>query len=224
MPAPNAIEDDRERLTTDSHLILIVEDDIAFAGILRDLARELGFQCVVTRSASDAAAAAQLYRPKAILLDLNLPDHSGLGVLDQLKRNAQTRHIPVHVISVSDHAQEALAMGALGYALKPVRREDLVDALQRLQAKFSQQRHHILILEDDARQRDSIVQLLSSADVQITAVENARDALMHLRSKTFDCMVMDLNLPDFSGFELLRQMSEQGDVSFPPLSSIPAAP
>jgi CheY-like chemotaxis protein/CHASE3 domain sensor protein len=216
-PAPQAIEDDRERLAADSRLILVVEDDIAFAGILRDLAHEMGFQCVITRSASDAAAAALLYRPKAILLDLNLPDHSGLGVLDQLKRNPQTRHIPVHVVSGADYTQEALAMGAVGYALKPVGREELVAALQRLEAKFTQSRQHILILEDDARQRESIMQLLSNGDVQITAVQNAGEALDQLRSRTFDCMVMDLNLPDLSGYELLQQMAEQGDVSFPPV-------
>src|SRR6202021_2687605 len=101
-------------------------------------------------------------------------DHSGLVVLDQLKRSAQTRHIPVHIVSVADYSHEALAMGALGYALKPVRREQLVDALQRLEAKFSQSRRHVLILEDDERQRDSIAKLLVNDDVQITAVATAR--------------------------------------------------
>jgi signal transduction histidine kinase/CheY-like chemotaxis protein/CHASE3 domain sensor protein len=215
--ASNSIEDDREHLAPDSRLILVVEDDVAFATILRDLIREMGFQCVVTHSAIDGSAAALLYRPKAILLDLNLPDHSGLGVLDQLKRNPHTRHIPVHVVSVADYTQEALAMGALGYALKPVRREELMGALQRLEAKFSQKQRQILVLEDDERQRDSIIRLLANGDVQITAVSNAREALAQLRTTTFDCMVMDLNLPDLSGYELLQQMAEKGDVSFPPV-------
>jgi CheY-like chemotaxis protein/signal transduction histidine kinase len=215
--ASPALEDDRERLASDSPLILVVEDDLAFASILRDLAREMGFQCVITHTATEGAAAALLYRPKAILLDLNLPDHSGLGVLDQLKRNPKTRHIPVHIISVADYSHEALAMGALGYALKPVRREQLVEALQRLEAKFSQSRRHVLILEDDERQRASIRKLLESGDVQITAVQNAGEALAQLRTTTFDCMVMDLNLPDLSGYELLQRMAEKGDVSFPPV-------
>jgi CheY-like chemotaxis protein/signal transduction histidine kinase len=214
---PNRLEDDRERLAADSHLILVVEDDVAFAGILRDLVREMGFQCVITHSASDGAAAALLYRPKAILLDLNLPDHSGLGVLDQLKRNPQTRHVPVHIVSVADYSHEALAMGAIGYALKPVRREQLTEALRRLEAKFSQRRKHVLILEDDERQRDSITKLLENGEVQITAVQNAGEALAQLRTNTFDCMVMDLNLPDLSGFELLQQMAEKGEISFPPV-------
>jgi len=211
------LEDDREQLAPDTPLILVVEDDPAFAGILRDLAREMGFQCVVTHGASDGLAAALLYRPKAILLDLNLPDHSGLGVLDKLKRDPQTRHVPVHIVSVTDYSQEALAMGALGYALKPVRREQLIEALQRLEAKFSQSSRHVLIIEDDERQRDSITKLLESDDVRITAVQNATEALIQLRTTTFDCMVMDLNLPDLSGYELLQQMTEKGDVSFPPI-------
>ena len=213
----NEIEDDREQLTTDSSVILVVDDDRAFAGILRDLVRESGFQCVVTLTAADGVAAAQAYHPKAVLLDMNLPDHSGLGVLDQLKRNPDTRHIPVHVVSVADYSQEALAMGALGYAIKPVRREDLIDALQRLEAKFSQSRRNVLVLEDDDRQRESIAQLLASDDVQITAVRSAAEALAQLRASTFDCMVMDLNLPDVSGYELLQQMADLGDVSFPPV-------
>jgi CheY-like chemotaxis protein/CHASE3 domain sensor protein len=216
-PAPHSIEDDRARLAGDSRLILVIEDDVAFAAILRDLVREMEFQCVVTHTAGDGSSAALLYRPKAILLDMNLPDHSGLGVLDQLKRNPQTRHIPVHVVSVADYSHEALAMGALSYALKPVRREQLVGALQKLEATFSQTRRNVLIVEDDQRQRESITRLLANGDVQITAVQNAEEALAQLRMTTFDCMVMDLNLPDLSGYELLQQMAEEGDVAFPPV-------
>ena len=210
------IEDDRERLT-DSRRILVVEDDPRFAAILRDLAHERGFQCIVTHSANDGLAAAALYRPDAILLDINLPDHSGLGVLDQLKRNPQTRHIPVHVASVADFTHEALERGAIGYALKPVKREQLVEAFSQLEAKFSQRGRRVLVVEDDERQRDSIRQLLMNGDVEITAVENAAAALDHLRQTTFDCMVMDLNLPDLSGYELLETMAGQDDVSFPPV-------
>ncbi len=124
--------------------------------ILRDLVREMDFQCVVTQRANDALVAASRFEPSAILLDLRLPDHSGLGVLDQLKRNPQTRHIPVHVVSVSDYKQEALELGAVGYALKPAKREQLIDALRRLEAKFSQKLRRVLVVEDDARQRESI--------------------------------------------------------------------
>jgi signal transduction histidine kinase/CheY-like chemotaxis protein/CHASE3 domain sensor protein len=211
------VQDDRERLDPNSRLILIVEDDEAFAGILRDLTHEMGFQCIVTSTAQDALVAANTYRLSAVLLDVNLPDRSGLGVLDQLKHDPRTRHIPVHVASASDFTQEALELGAIGYALKPVKREELVDAIQRLEAKFSQSLRHVLVVEDDARQRDSIQTLLATGDVLITGVATAAEALTELQNATFDCMVMDLNLPDLSGYELLEKMAAQEDVSFPPV-------
>jgi signal transduction histidine kinase/CheY-like chemotaxis protein/CHASE3 domain sensor protein len=214
---PVEIEDDREHLTPESRLILVVEDDVNFASILRDIAREMGFQCVVTHSAGDGLAAATTYRPSAIVLDVNLPDHSGLGVLDQLKRNSQTRHIPVHVVSATDYTQEALALGAIGYALKPVKREELVDALRKLEARLAQSLRRVLIVEDDPRQLESIRQLLMNGDVEITGAVNAAEALTQLQKTTFDCVVMDLNLPDLSGYELLERMAEQDDVSFPPV-------
>jgi CheY-like chemotaxis protein/CHASE3 domain sensor protein len=211
------VSDDRPSITPGGRVILLVEDDQAFAAILRDLVREMGFKCVATSSASDGLDAAAQFLPSAILLDVNLPDHSGLGVLDRLKRDPKTRHIPVHVISVADYKREALELGAVGYALKPAKREELIDALRRLEAKFSQSVRHVLIVEDDPRQRDSIRQLLTNGDVQITAVATASEALVHLRATTFDCMVVDFNLPDYSGYDLLEKMSLQEDVAFPPV-------
>jgi CheY-like chemotaxis protein/signal transduction histidine kinase/CHASE3 domain sensor protein len=216
-PAPAQIEDDRARLQPHSRCILIIEDDAAFAAILRDLAREMNFQAVVAHSANEGLLAASEFRPSAILLDVHLPDYSGLGVLEQLKRNSATRHIPVHITSVADHTQGALELGAIGYALKPVTRERIIDALRRLESKLSQDVRRVLVVEDDERQRDSIRELLAMADLQITAVETAGKALEALRSTTFDCMVMDLTLPDFSGFELLERMAAQEEVSVPPV-------
>jgi CheY-like chemotaxis protein/CHASE3 domain sensor protein len=211
------VDDDRDRLTIDKRLILVIEDDTRFAYILRDLARELGFQCVIASTASDGLLCASSLRPSAIVLDINLPDHSGLGVLDQLKRDPRTRHVPVHVLSVADYTHEALGMGAVGYDLKPVKRVQLIDALQRLEERISQRVRRVLVVEDDERQRDSMQQLLGNAEVQITAVESASEALAQLKEMTFDCMIMDLNLPDLSGYELLERMSEREDASFPPV-------
>jgi CheY-like chemotaxis protein/signal transduction histidine kinase len=216
-PKPASTEDDRASIVPGGRVILMVEDDPAFAMILRDLVREMGFQCVAAASAAEGLSAAAQYLPSGILLDVNLPDHSGLGVLDSLKRDPQTRHIPVHMISVSDYKREAMELGAVGYALKPAKREELVEALRRMEAKFSQSVRHVLIVEDDPRQRESIRQLLSNGDVQITAVASARDALTHLKNTTFDCMVVDFNLPDLSGYDLLEKMSLQEDVAFPPV-------
>ena len=214
---PATIEDDRESLTAGGRLILVVEDDPAFGMILRDLVREMGFQCVVSQRANDGLIAASLFQPSAILLDIHLPDHSGLGVLDQLKRNPRTRHIPVHVVSVSDYKQEAMEMGAVGYALKPAKREELVDALKRLEAKFSQSLRRVLVVEDDTRQRESIRHLLAIDGVQVTGVASAGEALRELGATTFDCMVVDFNLPDYSGYDLLEKMSRRHDGAFPPV-------
>jgi signal transduction histidine kinase/DNA-binding response OmpR family regulator/CHASE3 domain sensor protein len=215
--SPPAAEDDRESATPGGRTILVVEDDLAFAVILRDLAREMGFKCILTHRANDGVTAAARFLPSAVLLDVNLPDHSGLGVLDQLKHDPRTRHIPVHVISVTDYKREAMELGAIGFALKPARREQLIEALKRMEAKFAQNVRHVLVVEDDQRQRESICQLLATDDVRLTAVASAGDALEELRQKTFDCMVMDLNLPDLSGYDLLEKMARQEDVAFPPV-------
>jgi CheY-like chemotaxis protein/CHASE3 domain sensor protein len=214
---PIEMDDDRNRLEPGARVILVVEDDRNFAAILRDLVREQGFQCIVTHTARDALTAARTCHPSAVLLDIHLPDHSGLGVLDQLKRDPQTRHIPVHVASVAEVSHEALELGAVGYVVKPVNREELIEALRRLEAKFSQGVRRVLVVEDDARQRESIRQLLSSEDVHITAVATASEAFAQLQKVTFDCMVVDLSLPDLSGYELLEKMSRQDEVSFPPV-------
>lgn len=197
--------------------LLVVEDDPRFAQILQELASEMGFECAVAATAADGLEMATVRKPAAIVLDVNLPDFSGLGVLDQLKRNPTTRHIPVHIVSVVDYAKEALERGAVGYALKPVPREELVRALERLEGKFTPGLRRVLVVEDDARQRESVRSLLQSEGVEIVGVETAALALEHLARSTFDCMVMDVNLPDLSGYALLEKMAGQEEVSFPPV-------
>ena len=214
---PNAVPDDRDQLQEGKRVMLVVEDDARFARILYDLAHEMGFQCIVTLTGGEGLAAALQYVPSAVVLDMNLPDFSGLGVLDQLKRNPATRHIPVHVVSVADYSQEALGRGAMGYALKPVKRDELMQALRRMEEKFTQSMRRVLVVEDDDRQRESVGHLLGNTDVEIVGAETAQRALELLRTSTFDCMVMDLNLPDLSGYELLEQMADQEDVAFPPV-------
>jgi CheY-like chemotaxis protein len=134
-----------------------------------------------------------------------------------LKHDARTRHVPVHVVSVADYRRQALERGAIGYALKPVQRDELVEAFRRMDAKANQVARRVLVVEDDARQRESVQQLLQSDGVEIVAVETAAAALAQLRDVTFDCMVMDLNLPDMSGYDLLERMAGQDDVAFPPV-------
>jgi CheY-like chemotaxis protein len=196
----------------------VVEDDLRFAAILYDLAHEQRFQCIVSPRAAEAVALARLHQPSGVVLDVNLPDGSGLAVLEELKRSPETRHIPVHVVSVADYTQRALEMGAIGYALKPVDRAQLSQALTRLQAASSEARvRRVLVVEDVQAQRDGLERLLESDGVEITPVGTAAEALAELQQGTFDCMVLDLGLPDMTGFELLERMSTDAGYSFPPV-------
>jgi CheY-like chemotaxis protein/CHASE3 domain sensor protein len=198
-------------------VILVIEDDPNFAGVIRDLARELDFQAVVATSGEEGLALAEKYRPSAIVLDVGLPDRSGLSVLDTLKHSSTTRHIPVHMMSVSDYTQTALEMGAAGYAIKPVKRDELVAALKRLETKFTQRLRRILVVEDDQVARESTCRLLAGRDVETVAVGSAGQALEQLGGSTFDCMVLDLSLPDRSGLDLLEEMSKTDRYAFPPV-------
>jgi len=216
-PAGDPAQDDREGLATDDRTILVIEDDQAFAGILCDLARELHFRCLMATSAGEGLALAEQFLPSAIVLDVHLPDHSGLSVLEHLKGHAATRHIPVHVISISDYTQQALEMGAIGYALKPVMREQLVSAFRKLERKLEQNVRRVLVVEDVAAQRESIDRLLRTEGVEVVAVGTGSEALSQLREATFDCVVLDLSLPDMSGYELLDKMASGEAFSFPPV-------
>ncbi|AXI61516.1 two-component system sensor histidine kinase/response regulator [Pseudomonas kribbensis] len=209
--------DDRNKAPFDTRCILVVEDEPNFAHILYDLAHELGYQCLVAHGADEGYDLAKEFVPDAILLDMRLPDHSGLTVLQRLKEHAETRHIPVHVISVEDRVEAAMHMGAIGYAVKPTTREELKDVFARLEAKLTQKVKRVLLVEDDDLQRESIARLIGDDDIEITAVGLAQDALELLRTTIFDCMVIDLKLPDMLGNDLLKRMSTEDICSFPPV-------
>ncbi len=211
------IEDDRDRLRSAARILLVVEDDNTFAGIVRDLSHEMGFQCLVAGTAAEALELAREHSPSAVVLDVGLPDESGLSVLDRLKGDVKTRHIPVHVVSASDHAHTALSLGAIGYLVKPVKREELAGVLDALAAKLEGSMRRVLIVEDDPVQRDAVAQLLASDDVETVGVGTAAECLQRLREQTFDCMVLDLTLPDASGVTLLETLSEDENHSFPPV-------
>ena len=213
----HVIDDDRTDSAPGRRLVLVVEDEPDFAQVLLDLAHELGYRCIVSGTASEALKLAQDSAPKAILLDIGLPDRSGLVVLQELKANPKTRHIPVHVVSASDRSEAALHLGAIGHAVKPTTREQLTAIFQRLEEKSSQKIKRVLLVEDDARQRQSIVELISDTDVEITPVEFGREALELLKTTIFDCMIIDLKLPDMHGGDLLRQMAGIDAYSFPPV-------
>jgi CheY-like chemotaxis protein len=211
------VSDDRDHLATANKRLLVIEDDERFAGILVDLGRELGFACIATGTADEGTALAKEHLPSAILLDVNLPDHTGLTVLDRLKRDPRTRHIPVHVVSGIDRAQQALDMGAVGYLAKPVKREDLVAALSHVETKLSTKVRRVLVVEDDDTARESIRGLLTQPGVEVVPADTVAKALSLLKESSFDCVVTDLKLPDRSGFDLLETMAADDAHSFPPV-------
>ncbi|WP_409461316.1 response regulator [Stenotrophomonas maltophilia] len=218
-PAPGAasVADDRGRRQRAGRLILAVEDDATFAEALVALAHELDFDCVVAGTAEEALALASELRPNGILLDIGLPDVSGLSVLERLKRNPDTRHIPVHVVSAMDRSQVARELGAIGFAIKPTTRERLVSAIEQLEQTSQRDVRRLLIVEDDNELRHNLELLLGREQLQIVAVGTLAGALEQLSTVTFDCMVMDLSLPDGSGYDLLEHMAGNDDVGFPPV-------
>lgn len=216
-PAGAEAKSSRPHMKSGEKLILIVEDDPRFSRILEELAGEMGFKTFVCDTASEGIEAAKEHHPDAVLLDLKLPDHSGLFVLDTLKQNPATRHIPVHVISARDFSRQALQMGAVGYALKPVRREELKGVFGGLEKRLKQDLRKVLIVEDDDVQRKAIRQLIEDDKMKLEVAATGGEALKAIEKEDFDCMIMDLNLPDMSGFDLLQKIGEDKDRPAPPI-------
>mgnify|MGYP001552298641 CR=1 FL=1 len=201
------VGDDRAHRTRGNRLILAIEDERAFAEILRDLTHELDFDFV---HATDAASGLELVRemhPAAVLLDVGLPDHSGLTVLEWLKNDPLTRHIPIHIVSATDHADKALHLGAIGYTLKPTARTTLEAAIRRLEARLQQRLKRVLVIEDDTPMRESIRALLQGENTEIVTVGTLADAFAQLSNTVFDCVVTDLALPDGTGYDLLERLA-----------------
>ncbi|TQK03239.1 HAMP domain-containing protein [Herbaspirillum sp. SJZ107] len=200
--------DDRGLIAPGDPSVLIVEDDERFAKTLLDFAREKNFKGIVTYRGDSALSLARDYLPSAILLDIDLPDIDGLTVLDRLKRDPSTRHIPVHVLSALRERERALRQGAISYINKPVSREALQEEFKRIQKFLMGGKRSLLVVEDDMAQRESIVSLIGDADVHIVTVETGAAAMAALSEHQFDCMVLDLTLPDISGFDLLDQIGK----------------
>ncbi|MFC0250506.1 response regulator [Massilia consociata] len=202
----SSVLDDRGLVTPGDPSVLIVEDDERFAKVLLEFAREKNFKGVVTQRGDSALSLARDYLPSAILLDIDLPDIDGFTVLDRLKRDPSTRHIPVHVMSSLRERERALRQGAISYINKPVSREALQEEFKRIQKFLLGGKRSLLVVEDDMAQRESIVSLIGNADIHMVTVDTGAAALEALESARFDCMVLDLTLPDISGFELLDRI------------------
>ncbi|MDF2698110.1 MAG: ATP-binding region ATPase domain protein [Labilithrix sp.] len=223
-PLPRGeVEDDRDGLVPTDRVVLIVEDDPAFASTLLAMARDHGFKGVVALRGDTGLALARRLLPSAVLLDLQLPQLDGLRILEHLKSHPQTRHIPVHILSGGDKKHEGLSLGAVAYVEKPVSKEALDRTFADIEGFLQRKASKLLIVEDDDRERNSMVELVGSEAVETTAVASVEEALDALEKGHFDCMVLDLTFKEgkggaktSSGFELLERMAKK-----PELRSLP---
>ncbi|MBA3644849.1 MAG: HAMP domain-containing protein [Gemmatimonadaceae bacterium] len=200
------IPDDRDNIEEGDRTVLIIENDVTFAKVLLDMAKEKGFKAIVELDGEAGLNAARDIRPDAITLDIDMPGLDGFQVLDRLKRDPDTRHIPVHIISGVDDKQHGLKAGAMAFLEKPADKEALDNAFGRISEFIDTSPRNLLVVEDNENQRQSIVELISHDDVDITAVGSAEEAMKTLGEKKFDCVVLDLGLRDMSGFDLLEKV------------------
>jgi CheY-like chemotaxis protein/CHASE3 domain sensor protein/putative methionine-R-sulfoxide reductase with GAF domain len=215
-PAAVQIEDDRHRLEKNDRVTLIIEDDANFARLLYKECREKGFKCLVAPTGEEGLSLAQKHLPSAVILDIRLPGIDGWTVLSALKENIKTRHIPVHIVSVEEGSTEALRKGAVGHATKPLSQEDLEETFRRIEHVTSAGSKRLLVVEDDPKIRAETVKLIGNGDVKVDEAENAAQALEALRSTLYDCMVLDLGLPDMDGDEMLAKLEREG-MNLPPV-------
>jgi HAMP domain-containing protein/signal transduction histidine kinase/CheY-like chemotaxis protein len=210
------IEDDRDMIKPGDRVFLIVEDDLGFARILLDMAREKGFKGVVALRGDTGLGLARIYKPDAITLDIDLPVIGGWTIFDRLKHDPKTRHIPIYIISVADERQRGLEMGAIAYLQKPSSSAALRDVFTNLHGFIEREMRNLLVVENDESQRQNIVELIGNRDIATVAVGSGADAFQALQGGRFDCMVLDLGLPDMTGFELIERVQrELGPIAMP---------
>ena len=201
-----SLPDDRLNLEPGDTILLIVEDDPHYARVLVDLARDKGFKVLVAARGAEALDLAKQYQPAAVSLDVFLPDMLGWTVLSQLKHNPLTRHIPVQIITLDEDRQHALARGAFSFVNKPTTTEGVSAALSQIKEYAKPRRKRLLIVEDNAAEQLSIRELLDHDDIEIVATDTGAGALSVLRENPCDCVVLDLRLPDMTGFEVLDRI------------------
>ena len=210
------IEDDRDKLEEGDRVILVVEDDSNFARLLLGKCHEKGFKCLAAPTGEHGLELASRYLPTAVILDIRLPGMDGWAVLDVLKENTSTRHIPVHVVSAEEAPAKALRKGAVGQTTKPLSLEDLDETFKSLEHASPERLRRVLVVEDDAKIRRKTVELISERNVKVDEAKNGKQAREALRSGQYDCVVLDLGLPDMDGHALLAKLVKEG-VELPPV-------
>ncbi|HSY44066.1 MAG TPA: response regulator, partial [Candidatus Acidoferrum sp.] len=211
LPAPREenIPDDRDSIQPGDSVLLIVEDDPHYARVLVGLARDKGFKAISATRGHAAMALARQFLPTAVTLDIFLPDMLGWTVLNNLKLDPATRHIPVQIISIEEERQHGLSHGAFSYTIKPATTEGLEQCFDRIKTFVTPRVKRLLVVEDNQTERDSVVELLAHNDIQIETVGTGAEAFQKLMDNQFDCCVLDLRLPDMSGYSLLEKMQAE---------------
>ncbi|MEA3172958.1 MAG: hypothetical protein QOF42_369, partial [Gammaproteobacteria bacterium] len=209
---PEQIADDRAFIQPGDSVVLIVEDDPHYARVMMDLAKDEGFKVLVAHRGTDALALARAHHPTAISLDIFLPDMLGWTVMSQLKQDASTRHIPVQIVTLDEDRHHGLARGAFAFVQKPTTTEALESAFARIKGYAKSRRKRLLLVEDNAAERQGVTELLASDDVEIMAADTGASALLQLRDNSIDCVVLDLKLPDMSGFEVLERIRDDASL------------
>ncbi|GFK94218.1 Autoinducer 2 sensor kinase/phosphatase LuxQ [Fundidesulfovibrio magnetotacticus] len=216
-PPPAVISDDRDVLRPGVPAVLIIEDDPDFAAVLARLCRDRGLHALAAATGEDGLELARAKSPAAVVLDIRLPGMSGWEVLDAFKRDPALRHIPVHVMSGADGGLDALRRGAVGFLPKPATRESLEEALGRLERVWTSDIKDLLLVEDDEALRTAVTALIGDPGVRIRQAGSGAQALQALEQGRFDCMILDLGLPDMTGFELLDRMKARCPAGPPPV-------
>jgi HAMP domain-containing protein/CheY-like chemotaxis protein/signal transduction histidine kinase len=211
------IPDDRLDIAPGEAILLIVEDDGHYARIVMDIAREAGFKVLLAARGADAIELAKQYQPAAISLDIFLPDMLGWSVLSQLKQNPLTRHIPVQIVTFDEDRQHGLSSGAFSFVTKPTSKEHLEAELARIKSYTEPRKKRLLIVEDDKTEQLSIMELLGHEDIEMTIAGTGSEALSELGRKSIDCVVLDLRLPDMTGFELLETIKQKPELAEVPV-------
>ena len=211
-----SIRDDRDNLKVSEFSLLVIENDKLSAPTLKKVVQQSGCKFLFAQDGKEGMKLAAQYQPNGILLDEQLPDMKGLKVLEHLKFNLKTRHIPVYLMAAEDQSSEALRKGAMGFSLKPVSYKDIENAIQKIENIYSSPVKEVLIIEDDQATLKAIKSILETKEIRISTAVTGKDALKQLTVKKFDCIILDLNLPDITGFEVLQELkSVQKEINTP---------
>ncbi len=211
------IADDRETLQPQDSVLLIVEDDPHYAQILCDLSRDKGFKVLLASRGAEALALAREFHPTAVSLDVFLPDMLGWTVLNHLKQDPATRHIPVQILTLDEDRNHGLASGAFSFMTKPTTANGLETAIARIKQYSTPRRKRLLVVEDNPAEQLSIRELLGYEDIDVTVTDTGASAIAALSNEPFDCVVLDLRLPDMTGFEVLEQLRDNPELSELPI-------